>query len=97
MSSRGARRPKCRCPDASSASIATLLPGLPSSGPTGGALITEFATALTAGGTASGKNNHMVDGVDNTFNTWNGPAMNPSIDSIQEFRIDRSLFSAEFG
>ncbi|MEO7650410.1 MAG: TonB-dependent receptor, partial [Bryobacteraceae bacterium] len=77
--------------------LATLLPGVRATGSTGGALITQFATALTVGGTSSSKNDYTVDGVDNTFNVWNGPAMNPSIDSIQEFRIDRSLFSAEFG
>jgi len=77
--------------------LATLLPGVRATGTTGGALITQFATAITVGGTSGNKNNYTVDGVDNTFNVWNGPAMNPSIDSIQEFRIDRSLFSAEFG
>ena len=77
--------------------LATLLPGVRASGTTGGALITQFATALTVGGTSNSKNDYTVDGVDNTFNVWNGPAMNPSIDSIQEFRVDRSLFSAEFG
>ena len=77
--------------------LAALLPGVRTSGSTGGALITQFATALTVGGTSQNKNGYTVDGVDNTFNVWNGPAMNPSLDSIQEFRIDRSLFSAEFG
>lgn len=77
--------------------LAALLPGVRATGSTGGALITQFATALTVGGTSNSKNDYTVDGVDNTFNVWNGPAMNPSVDSIQEFRVDRSLFSAEFG
>ncbi len=77
--------------------LAVLVPGIRPAGTTGGALITQFATAIEAGGTSSSKNSYTIDGVDNTFNVWNGPAMNPSIDAIQEFRIERSLFSAEFG
>jgi hypothetical protein len=77
--------------------LALLVPGIAPAGTTGGALITQFATAVQAGGTSSNKNAYTIDGVDNTFNVWNGPAMNPSIDAIQEFRIERALFSAEFG
>ncbi len=77
--------------------LAVLSPGVRAVGTTGGALITQFATAVEAGGTSSGKNNYTIDGVDNSFNVWNGPAMNPSIDAIQEFRIDRYLFGAEYG
>ena len=77
--------------------LALLLPGVRSAGTTGGALITQFATALSVGGTSSSKNDYTVDGVDNTFNVWNGPAMNPSIDSIREFRVEKSQSSAEFG
>jgi outer membrane receptor protein involved in Fe transport len=77
--------------------LALLAPGVRSAGTTGAALVTEFATAVQTGGTSSGKNSYSVDGVDNTFNVWNGPAMNPSIDAIQEFRLERSQFSAEYG
>ena len=77
--------------------LALLLPGVRNDGQTGGALITQFATAVAVGGTSSSKNDYTFDGVDNTFNVWNGPAMNPSIDAIQEFRIDKSQFSAEYG
>ena len=77
--------------------LATLMPGVRAVGTTGGALITQFATAVQVGGTSSGKNGYTIDGADNTFNIWSGPAMNPSIDSIQEFRVDRSQFTAEYG
>ena len=77
--------------------LGQILPGVRSVGTTGGALITQFATALAVGGTSHNKNNYTIDGVDNTFNVWNGPAMNPSLDSIQEFRIDRTQFAAEYG
>ncbi len=77
--------------------LAALVPGVRLTGRYGGALITDFAAAVTVGGTASNKNSYSIDGVDNTFNVWNGPAMNPSIDSVQEFRIDKSQFAAEYG
>jgi hypothetical protein len=77
--------------------LATLMPGVRLTGRYGGALITDFAAAVTVGGTAANKNSYSIDGVDNTFNVWNGPAMNPSIDSVQEFRIDKSQFAAEYG
>lgn len=77
--------------------LALLLPGVRSSGTTGGAIGAQFATGLAVGGTDSGKVNYTMDGVDNFMHTFNGPAMNPSMDSIQELRIDKSQFSAEFG
>lgn len=77
--------------------LAVLMPGVRAIGTNGGDLITQFSTAIQVGGTSSNKNSYSVDGVDNTLNVWNGPAMNPSIDSIQEFRIDRSQFPAEYG
>jgi len=77
--------------------LAALMPGARITGSYGGALITYFAQAVTVGGTNSAKNSYSVDGVDNTFNIWNGPAMNPSVDAIQEFKIDKSQFAAEYG
>jgi len=70
--------------------LAALMPGARVTGRYGGALITDFAAAVTVGGTAASKNSYSVDGVDNTFNIWNGPAMNPSVDAIQEFKIEKS-------
>ena len=40
--------------------LAALLPGVRATGSTGGALITQFATALTVGGTSNGKNGYTV-------------------------------------
>jgi hypothetical protein len=77
--------------------LATLVAGVRNVGTTGGALGRSFATAIAVGGTSAGKNEYTVDGADNTFDVWNGPAMNTSIDSIQEFRMDRSQFRAELG
>jgi hypothetical protein len=77
--------------------LGLLSPGTVDEGTTGGALIISFATAVQVGGTSYGKNGYTIDGADSSFNVWNGPAMNPSVDSIQEFRMDRSQFSAEYG
>ncbi len=77
--------------------LAALMPGVRLTGRYGGALITDFAAAVTVGGTSGTKNSYSVDGVDNTFNIWNGPAMNPSVDAVQEFRLDKSQFAAEYG
>ncbi len=78
--------------------LAALMPGVRAVGTNGGAgFITSISTSIQVGGTPSSKNNYNYDGVDNTLNRVKGPAMNPSIDSIQEFRIDRSQFQAEYG
>ncbi len=77
--------------------LAALMPGARITGEYGGALITYFAQAVTVGGTDAEKNSYSVDGVDNNFNIWNGPAMNPSIDAIQEFKIEKNQFAAEYG
>jgi hypothetical protein len=77
--------------------LAVLMPGVRERGKTGGALITQFATQVAIGGTNQNKNSYSVDGIDNTFLVWNGPSLNPSIDAIQEFRIDRTMSPAEYG
>jgi hypothetical protein len=85
--------------------LATLMPGVQANGTTGGSGIMAggyFAIALRVGGGTDysyggGTNAYTFDGVDNGFTLIGGPAMNPSVDSIQEFRIDRSQAAAEFG
>jgi len=64
---------------------------------TGAYLLTQFATAIDVGGTGFSKNDYTLDGVDNNLYAWAGPAMNTSLDSIQEMRIDRNNFKAEYG
>ena len=81
--------------------LAVLMPGVQRVGTTGAVGVTagaSFGTQLRVGGGHEWKaNNYSYDGVDNTWTYISGPAINPSIDSIQEFRIDRSQFSAESG
>lgn len=39
----------------------------------------------------------LLDGVPNNVFLWNAPAFVPSVDAVQEFRVQTSSFSAEFG
>lgn len=81
--------------------LALLAPTVQDMGTTGAVGITagaSFATQLLIGsGQIWYANNYTYDGIDNTFPLISGAALNPSIDSIQEFRIDRSQFEAEYG
>src|SRR5262245_12654576 len=77
--------------------LAVLQPGVQNVGTLGGAIGLSLSTAIRVGGTASSKNSYSIDGIDNTLNWHDGAAMNPSIDSVQEFRIDRNITSAEYG
>jgi hypothetical protein len=77
--------------------LALLEPGVSNAGSNGGAIGASFSTAVQVGGTSSSKNDYTVDGMDNNFNFFNGPAMNVSIDAVQEFRIDSSIAPAEYG
>lgn len=53
--------------------------------------------ALSVDGGRSQKTEFLLDGADNTETTYNGVRLVPSIDAIQEFRIESNSFSAEFG
>jgi hypothetical protein len=58
--------------------------------------------AFTANGLRPAQNNYMLDGIDNNSNAvdfLNGTnfAILPPIDAIQEFKVETSNFSAEFG
>jgi hypothetical protein len=77
--------------------LALLMPGVLPGGPAGQDVGATFSNKVQVGGTSATKNTYTLDGVDNTFNFFNGAAVNPSIDAIQEFRIDKNLFAAEFG
>ncbi len=52
---------------------------------------------IQVGGTPWNKNSYTINGIDNTLDIFSGPSIAPSIDAIQEFRIDRSQFTAEYG
>ena len=87
------------------AQLALMVPGVsPATGGVGGASFSAGGTGLDAGvdmsvnGNQSNANMWTVDGVNNMDVGSNRTLLVfPSIDSIQEFRVERNSFSAEFG
>src|SRR5712692_4192747 len=87
------------------ASLVTMVPGVsPASGGVGGAGFSARGTGLdshvdmSVNGNQSNANMWTVDGVNNMDVGSNATLLIfPSIDSIQEFRVDRNSFSAEYG
>jgi hypothetical protein len=87
------------------AQLALMVPGVsPATGGIGSAAFTATGTGLDAAvdmsvnGNGSNSNLWTVDGVNNMDVGSNRTLLVfPSIDSIQEFRVERNSFSAEFG
>jgi Carboxypeptidase regulatory-like domain len=69
---------------------------IPPGGTRGGAL-GQAGQLPNVGGQRSGHNIYLVDGVKVTDELFNNLVINPSIDSIEEFRIQKSMYPAEFG
>ncbi len=65
----------------------------------------SLATGATTGSLGSGiaiggrdaHNNFMMDGANNNARQFGNIAIKPSIDAIQEFKVQSNLYSAEFG
>ena len=53
--------------------------------------------AFSAGGARDNNNGYLVDGVEAMDPHYMTPSMFPSMDSIQEFKIQTNAYSAEFG
>jgi hypothetical protein len=53
--------------------------------------------AFSAGGGRDNNNGYLVDGVDAMDPIYMTPSMFPSMDSIQEFKVQTSSYAAEFG
>jgi hypothetical protein len=69
---------------------------IPPGGTRGDAL--QQAGALpNVGGQRSGHNIYLLDGAKVTDELFNNLVISPSIDSIQEFKIQKSMYPAEFG
>ena len=48
-------------------------------------------------GTRGGQNNYLLDGIDNNSNDGGEAALYTNVDAIEEFKVQTSNYSAEFG
>ena len=69
---------------------------LPPGGTRGDAL-QQAGPLPNVGGQRSGHNIYLLDGAKVTDELFNNLVINPSVDSIQEFKIQKSMYPAEFG
>jgi Carboxypeptidase regulatory-like domain len=66
-------------------------------GGTRGSALQQAGELVNVAGQRSGHNIYLLDGVKVTDEYFNNLVINPSVDSIQEFRIQKTLYAAEFG
>jgi len=66
-------------------------------GGTRGEALQQAGALPNVGGQRSGHNIYLLDGVKVTDELFNNLVINPSVDSIQEFKIQKSQYPAEFG
>ncbi len=55
------------------------------------------STALSVAGQRLEYNHYTLDGVENTDPNFNSYIIHPSVDAIQEFKVQTGVYSAEFG
>lgn len=66
-------------------------------GGTRGDALGQAGQLPNVGGQRSGHNIYLIDGSIVTDNLFNNLVVNPSVDSIEEFKIQKSMYPAEFG
>ena len=66
-------------------------------GGTRGEALQQAGPLPNVGGQRSGHNIYLLDGVKVTDELFNNLVISPSVDSIQEFKIQKSQYPAEFG
>ena len=66
-------------------------------GGTRGDALQQAGPLPNVGGQRSGHNIYLLDGTKVTDELFNNLVINPSIDSIEEFKIQKSMYAAEFG
>lgn len=64
---------------------------------TRGAALGQTGRQVVIGGQRAGHNMYYLDGVSITDQYFNNLVISPSLDEIQEFKIQKSIYSAEFG
>ncbi len=76
--------------------LTLLIPGS-SPGSQGGGFLVIGGNNVSVTGNRSDSNNYTLDGVDNNENFFKFHALKPSIDAIEEFKIQTNITSAQFG
>jgi hypothetical protein len=66
-------------------------------GGTRGSALQQAGDLVNVAGQRSGHNIYLLDGVKVTDEYFNNLVINPSVDSIQEFKIQKTGYAAEFG
>jgi hypothetical protein len=66
-------------------------------GGTRGESLQQAGPLPNVGGQRSGHNIYLLDGAKVTDELFNNLVINPSIDSVEEFKIQKSMYPAEFG
>ena len=66
-------------------------------GGTRGDALQQAGPLPNVGGQRSGHNIYLLDGAKVTDELFNNLVINPSVDSIEEFKIQKSMYPAEFG
>ena len=66
-------------------------------GGTRGAALEQAGSLPAVAGQRSGHNIYLLDGVKVTDELFNNLVISPSVDSIQEFKIQKTMYPAEFG
>ena len=66
-------------------------------GGTRGEALQQAGPLPNVGGQRSGHNIYLLDGTKVTDELFNNLVISPSVDSIQEFKIQKSMYPAEFG
>jgi hypothetical protein len=74
--------------------LTVLVPGAVGTGVPG---YQTSGTAVSVSGLRSENNNYTLDGVNNNESFFKSYGVQPSIDSIQEFKVQTNITSAEFG
>lgn len=64
---------------------------------TRGAALAQTGRQVVVGGQRGGHNMYWLDGVSITDQYFNNLVVSPSVEAIQEFKIQKSIYSAEFG
>jgi carboxypeptidase family protein len=66
-------------------------------GGTRGDALQQAGPLPNVGGQRSGHNIYLLDGVKITDELFNNLAINPAVDSVQEFKLQESMYPADFG